>query len=466
MDEFNKDYELNNNGNEVNSNDEASFAENNFSSENNEPINFDDTVEFTEDADFLNELNFNNEEPVKSKFEPIDYTPILPYMEKEKASRGVKIFSFILAFAILLSGACLGGYFIGKNSNKITTSKIKVDLTAKPKDSDEYSAAQVYELLNESIVGIRVYNKNGLASDASGVIYSKDGYVVTNDHIYSEIGAPQFRVYTYDGKEYDAEYVAGDSISDLAVLKIKGKGFKPAVFGDSSQLVNGETVTAIGRPSDATADSSISQGLISAVSRRMTTTSNYSARLIQTDSAINPGSSGGALVNMYGQVIGITASKLAGVEYDAIGFAIPTVTMKRVVEQLISDGEVTDRAKLGITYTEINSITEKMGEYSSTGLYVVSVGEDSDLYGKLKEGDIITHINGNKITKDDIVLDVIENSKAGDSITVTVLNTKGVTKEYKAVLKANVGQSSYSKILNNSNSSEKNDGTFDFPFGE
>ena len=107
-----------------------------------------------------------------------------------------------------------------------------------------------------------------------------------------------------------------------------------------------------------------------------------------------------------------------------------------------------------------------MGEYASTGLYVVSVGEDSDLYGKIKEGDMITHINGIEITKDDIVLDVIENAKAGDTITVTVLFAKGSTKEFKAVLKANVGQSSYSEVLNSSDKSENNDGTFDFPFGD
>ena len=312
-----------------------------------------------------------------------------------------------------------------------------------------------------------VYNSAGEISDASGVIYSEDGYIVTNDHIYSEIAAPKFKIYMYDGTEYDAKYVAGDSISDLAVLKIDAKELKVAEFGDSREVVFGESVVAIGRPSDATGASSISKGIISSVSRRMTTTSSYSTNFIQTDSAINPGSSGGALVNMYGQVVGITSSKLAGEEYDAVGFAIPTVTMKRVVEQLISDGAVKDRAKLGISYTEIDSVTAEISGKSTVGLLIAEVTDDSDLHGKATAGDIITHIDGKEITNDDIVLDTLEALKAGDKITLTVVSQNGMSKDYIVTLKANVGHSSYSDTLKEPNgSSSNNNGTFDFPYGE
>ena len=302
------------------------------------------------------------------------------------------------------------------------------------------------------------------------MFYSEDGYIVTNDHIYAEIGAPKFKVYTSDGKEYDAVFVAGDQISDLAVLKIDASGFTPAEFGDSDQIVYGENVVAIGRPSDATHDSSITKGVISSTGRRVSTSSNYSAKLIQTDSAINPGSSGGALVNMYGQVIGITSSKLAGISYDAVGYAIPTKTMKRICEELIKDGKVTSRAKLGITYTAINSVTAEINGYDTVGLYVASVTEDSDLYGKVKEGDIITQINGINVTSDDIVLDIIENSVAGDTITVTVISGN-TTKTFEAELKANIGTSSYSSTINSESNADggsgnSGDGTFDFPFGE
>lgn len=417
----------------------------------------DDTVYFEDETE---NISLTNNTPV---FDNITFSSV-ESKNRGTSNKGVKVFSIILAIAIALSGACFGGYYIGKNSNK-TSSNVKVDLDAKPKKTDEYTAAQVYDMLNESIVGIRVYNAAGSAADASGVVYSKDGYIVTNDHSYAEIAAPKFKVYTFDGTEYDAVYVAGDTVSDLAVLKIKGNNFKAATFGDSRELIFGENVVAIGRPNDATSSSSISKGIVSAVSRRVTTTSSYSARLIQTDSAINPGSSGGALVNMYGQVIGITSSKLAGVQYDAVGFAIPTVTMKRVVEQLIANGRVIDRAKLGISYAEINSVTAEMNNFSTTGLHIEAIDEESDLFGKVTKGAIITHINGNKITNDDMVLDTIDDCKAGDKIVVTILLTNGTSKDFTVKLRANVGQSSYSENLNQSDNSSSG-GTFDFPFGE
>lgn len=405
-------------------------------------------------------------------YNPVNFSQVNPIEDYKPMSKGLKIFALIIAAIILLTGSCLTGYFIGKNTLKTKmfySNKVSVDLAAKPKDTDEMTEAQVYEAANESVVGIVVYNSKGKASQASGIVYSKDGYIVTNDHIYSEVTAPKFKVYTYDGKEYDAQYVAGDVISDLAVLKITANKLKPAEFGDSNEIFHGEHVVAIGRPSDATDASSITRGIISAVSRRVQTTSNYTSRLIQTDSAINPGSSGGALLNMYGQVIGVTSSKLASVEYDAVGYAIPTVTMKRIVEELIANGKVVSRAKLGVTYLAIDSISAEIGEYDTVGLYIDSVSEDSDLYGKAEKGDVITHINGLEVTSDDVVLDIIEQSRAGDKISVTILTSSGETKNITAVLKANVGESSYSEtesLKDSQNENSSNGGTFDFPFGE
>ena len=288
----------------------------------------------------------------------INYSDVLPINDYKPMSRGLKVFALIMAAVIMLTGASVAGYFLGRNSVSTGARKnVTVNLAAKPADTDEMTAAEVYEKVDSSVVGITIYNSEGSGSQASGVFYSEDGYIVTNDHIYSEVGAPKFKVYTADGKEYDAKYIAGDQVSDLAVLKIDGSGFTPAEFGNSDEIIYGENVVAIGRPSDATQASSITKGIISSTGRRVRTTSNYSAKLIQTDSAINPGSSGGALVNMYGQVIGITSSKLAGVSYDAVGYAIPTKTMKRICDELIKEGKVVSRAKLGITYTAINSVT-------------------------------------------------------------------------------------------------------------
>lgn len=435
--------------------------------------------------DFNNNQDFNNSEEFNGNFEnnaepqqnpsdeqpftpynPVNYTPVKEVKEYKPLSRGFKIFCIIMASVIALSGTCLVGYFIGKNNvNSISYSeKADLNLTAKPKDEDVLSAAQVYAKVNPSIVGIVIYNSSGKGSQASGVIYTEDGYVVTNDHIYSEIAAPKFKIYTYDGKEYDAKYVAGDKVSDLAVLKIDDEGFTPAVFGDSDEIIYGEDVVAIGRPNDAKSASSITMGIISATNRRVTTTTNYSSRLIQTDSAINPGSSGGALVNMYGQVIGITSSKLASTTQDAVGYAIPTTVMKRIVTELIEEGKVVSRAKLGITYNTIDSVNAEIGGYNYVGLYVVSVAQDSDLYGKINEGDVITQINGIDVTSDSIVLDIIEQCCAGDKITVTVVGSNGSAKTLDAVLRANVSESSYTEVDDSKNSQSESNSTNPFDF--
>ncbi len=440
-----------------------------------------DNAEDMNNISGVNEPQFASEETTNNNvvsedipvWNKVEYTPAGKIEDYKPMGRGLKIFCVVMAAVIALTAATAAGYFMGRGSmaHNYIGGKVEVDLAAKPTNKDQSTPAQVYQEVNESIVGIRVYNEAGQMSDASGVIYSKDGYIVTNDHIYSEIGAAKFKVFTFDGTEYDAVYVAGDTVSDLAVLKIEnGKGFKVAEFGDSQQLINGESVVAIGRPNDATDNSSITSGLISLTRRRVKTTSSYTASLIQTDSAINPGSSGGALVNMYGQVVGITSSKLAGVEYDAIGFAIPTKTMKRVVEQLIAHGQVKDRAKLGITYTEVNSVTAEIENYNAVGLLVVSVGEDSDIFGKVGEGDFITHVNGIEITNDDIVLDIIEDCKAGDTISLTVLLKNGNEADFDVKLRANISESSYSTVIGDREEPQENTesggGIFDFPFGE
>ncbi len=379
-------------------------------------------------------------------YNPVEYTPVKPVKDYKPMSRGLKVFTVVMAVVIALTGVCTVGYFSGRNSIETGTStSAKMDLAARPKNTDQMTEAEVYEKVNESIVGIVVYNSQGKSSQASGIVYSEDGYIVTNDHIYSEVPAAKFKIYAYDGKEYNATYVAGDVISDLAVLKVEGAKLKPAEFGNSDELFYGEHVVAIGRPNDATDPSSITRGVISALDRRVQTTSSYSSRLIQTDSAINPGSSGGALINMYGQVIGVTSSKLASVEYDAVGYAIPTTVMKRIVEELVREKKVVSRAKLGITYQAVDSIVAEINGYEFVGLLIDTVDEESGLYGKAEKGDIITHINGIEVTSDAIVLDIIEKSFAGDTISVTIVSKDGKSKTVKAELKANVGQSSYTE---------------------
>lgn len=391
-----------------------------------------------------------------------------------KSSKGLKIFCIVLAAIVAITGACSVGYLFGRMSLSPTNRKhTEIDLAARPTSGDEMTEAEVYEKLNESVVGIRVYNNSEEYSDCSGVVYSNDGYIVSNDHIYDDIPGAKFKVYTYDGKEYNATYVAGDQISDLTILKLEGASLKAATFGDSDELFCGEHVVAIGRPSGVKGASSITSGVITLPKRRVRLATNYSANLIETDSAINPGSSGGALVDMYGNVVGITSSKLAGSVYDSVCFAIPSRTVKRICEELIKEGKVTSRARLGITYTEIDSVAAEVRGIDTVGLYIADVSTESELYGKLYEGDIMTHINGIKITADTIVLDIIENSRAGDKITITIAKVDGGTAEFTVTLLANEGASSYlteeeaaAMLPEDDGSEESSSPSFNFPFGE
>ncbi len=376
--------------------------------------------------------------------------------------KGLRLFAFILAIIIVFTAGTATGYFLNRNVNNKT---VGADLASKPKDTAMMTESEVYAKVNDSIVGISVYNSSS-ASSASGVVYSKDGYIITNDHIYSEVSAAKFKIHMADGTEYDAEYVAGDTRSDLAVLKIKQTvNLTPAVIGNSSELYLGEPVVAMGRPTGANTKNNITSGIVSLLDSRTSATSKFSTKHIQTNAAINPGSSGGALLNMYGQVVGITSSKIAGAEYEGMGFAIPSITVKRVVDSLIKNGYVADRAKLGISYYEVDSISAEINKMTK-GFCIAEISEGSDIYGKAAVGDTITAVNGNEYTGADTILDVIENAKPGDTIVLTISNKSG-KKDITVKLLPDRGSSSYvTKETPKDNSSQHNTSEFTFPFGD
>lgn len=394
--------------------------------------------------------------------------------EKNYNSRkGLKIFAIVLALILAFSG-CVGfGYILGNSIPKISSGNstpVKPIIEFDEADENALSLSKVYEKVNPSIVGIMVYNTAGGVSSASGVIMTEDGYIITNDHIYSEVASPKFIIYMHDGKEFDAEYVGGDTRSDVAVLKITNldKKLIPASFADSDNLLIGQKVAAVGRPMDATLSSNITEGIISLLNVRVTVSSSYSNKVIQTDTAINPGSSGGALVNAYGQVVGITSAKIVGNEYEGIGYAIPTKTVKKVAESLVQHGKVVNRAKLGISYQAIDSLTIATSEYDTTGLLVAEV-TNSNLTSYLKKGDIIVSIDNQKIVNADIVLDVIENALPGDTINLGILRDgKGEVQTINAKLLADEGTSSLdtSAPKKNNDDSFNNGSSFTFPFGD
>ncbi len=395
------------------------------------------------------------------------------YIKREK-SGGFRVFTIIISVVLIVALVFTCGYFVGNfNQKSVSTKNNSLSTKASAK---VYTADQVYSKINPSVVGIVVYTAKGVVSNASGVIYSSDGYIVTNDHIYSEAEDPKFKVVLYNGKEVNAKYIAGDSRSDLSVLKISASDLTAADFGNSDECINGEDVVAIGRPSGATSNSNITKGIISANSIRVSLKSgSYSEKFIQTDTAINPGSSGGALCNIYGQVIGVTSSKLVGENYENVGYAIPSVKVKKIVNSLIKNGYVNSRGVLGVTYTEIDTVTAEVNKVKP-GLLIYSVKESSSLYNKADKNDIITHVNGKAITSSEVILDIIEEHKPGDTLILTVYSpeTKKTTK-ISAVLKEDKGSSSYKTKDNSNNNSSKNDNSkennrsqynaseFDFP---
>ena len=440
-------------------------------------------IDFSNSDVYIDEPNGSNhtdsqsfgEENTHAPIEPI--SPIMPRIEKNEytpidsktTGKGIKVFAVVIALMVIISACVTGGYYLGKNSNEIST----VDLASKPEVENALTVSQIYNNVSPSVVGIYVYNyEDGISATATGVVYSQEGYIITNDHIYDNIPAAKFKIYTHDKKMYSAEYFAGDTRSDLAVLKItdaNGATFKPAQFGNSKESVVGESVIAIGRPNGATNPSIASEGIISIVSTRVSTTSSYTSSLIQTDCAINPGSSGGALCNIYGQVIGITSAKLVGSEYDGVGYAIPTTTVKKVVDSLIKHKTVKNRARLGISYLHIDELTAEISELPC-GLKIAAIDQSSDLYGKSVEiNDIITHINGTPITDSNIILDIIDNSLPGDTLDLKIysVNTKK-TVDITVKLLEDKGSSSYTtkKQENNQDNQEYNSSEFNFPNGE
>lgn len=427
-------------------------------SEDDEVLQQDESEIQNEDIDVLDSTEIFEAEQQDSLIEEAK--------DSADAKRGLKVFLAAIIIVLLLCITAAAGYLIAKFDNNSKTQNPTFNLAQKPTDEVALSSEEIYYDVNPSVVGIVIYDSTGPKTQATGIVYSEDGYIITNDHIYSEVPNAQFRIYTYDNKEYDATFVAGDSRTDIAVLKINSAGFFPPQFGDSSQVTYGETVYAIGRPLDATAASSITNGIVSFTDRRVVSDGNYSIELIQSTAIINPGSSGGALVNEYGQVVGITTSKKVASGYEAVCYSVPTVTVKSVVESLIANGTVIGRARLGVSYNMIDSVTAKI-KNCPVGIYVAEVSSESSLYGKVSAGDYIVSVNGDKITSDDVLLDVIEASKPGDIISVEIIHSHGTTETVSVKLIAAESTSSYTTDFSGNDSSlpESNGGTFDFPYG-
>lgn len=265
-------------------------------------------------------------------------------------------------------------------------------------------------------------NNNGEltpAGEGSGIIFTEDGYIVTNQHVVD--GATSLKVVTSDGLTYEAKLIGEDTQTDLAVIKVSTDDpLTPASFGDSSDLQVMDEVMAIGNPGGLELNSSVTYGRVSALNRQVTNSdTGYSIECIQTDAAINPGNSGGALVNMDGLVVGINSSKIVATGYEGLGFAIPTNLVQPVVSDLIEYGYVKDRAALGFSGQYIDSLTASFYGMSA-GYYITRVTSREAQEAGLTRGDMITAIDGTQIVSSSTLTSFLVNKKPGDVVTLTV----------------------------------------------
>lgn len=260
----------------------------------------------------------------------------------------------------------------------------------------------------------------------SGIIFKEDGYIVTNQHVID--GASEISVILNTGEEFSATLVGQDTQTDLAVLKIDPGDTKltAATLGDSTTVQVGETAVAIGNPLGQEFSGSVTAGIISAVNRTMTI-DNRTYNLLQTDAAINSGNSGGALINQYGEVIGINSVKLSTTGVEGMGFAIAISEAKPIIDDLMSTGYVTGRPLVGISIKD-----------TGYGLFIAAVSEGSGAEeAGLKVNDMILEVDGQKVSTADEVNEIRDQKKAGDYLTFKILRD-GETMEVQVRLMENV----------------------------
>ncbi|HOO25698.1 MAG TPA: trypsin-like peptidase domain-containing protein, partial [Clostridiales bacterium] len=382
------------------------------------------------------------------------YTPPPPPPPQKPKKKGLKTFfallAVVVAISLLASSFSLGRltaktYKHNSQTNEETTNSgpsLNVHETPtdgmKPSENGKLSTVEVAEKVKPSVIGITVYTRqssggfqtNQAAGEGSGVVMGTDEkseytYIVTCAHVINDNNA-NIVVQLEDGTQKDAELVGYDMRTDIGVIKVKMKGLKAAEFGDSKALRVGEQVFAVGNPGGSEFFGSFTSGVVSAIDRPVNSSIGYTMELIQHDAAINPGNSGGALVNSYGQVVGINSQKIIASEYEGMGFAIPISAAKSIVDSLIKFGYVPNRPKLGITYYSANSnqtysMVVALKDLPAGTLYINEISPDSDLANtEARRGDLITAVNGKNLDTANVLLKLIDEGKVGDVLELTL----------------------------------------------
>lgn len=307
-----------------------------------------------------------------------------------------------------------------ENGPQISTQETSESTTAS-------TANSAYKKVSSSVVCITSYEAGTdyaltESGEGSGIIISSDGYIATNSHVVNDSTKTGVMITLSNNEQYLGTIIGIDKKTDLAVIKISAENLTPADFADSDKLVVGQEVYAIGNPGGSAFSNSLTTGTVSAVNRVLS--SNSYVKYIQTDAAINPGNSGGALVNEYGQVIGINTAKLVATDYEGMGFAIPSNTVKEIINKLIKYGYVNDRGTIGIEGKTCSLYSSKANNVPQ-GMIITKISTESSLYStQTKEGDIITAVNGTEIKTSIEFIDQLREFKPGDKVTLTIFRTK------------------------------------------
>ena len=355
----------------------------------------------------------------------------MPHRSRKSGRRLVIGLCSVAAACLLFAGGAVATYFVTGSSQTDSSASASTDsgstptmqINSKPSDSspsssDGMSGEDIYKKVSPSVVSVISTTSEGQGS-GSGVIMSKDGYIITNNHVVE--GAQSVSVQLSDSSSLDATIVGTDEQTDLAVIKVSSSAdLTAAEFGDSDELQPGEYAYAIGSPGGVQFANTITGGRISAINRDLTVNDRVMS-LIQTDASINNGNSGGALINEYGQVVGITSAKLSGNAFgsatvEGMGFAIPINTAKDIVDEIIQNGYVSGRPSIGITGQNVESAD---GKVSGVQGYSIDSRAKAASEG-LQVGDVITAVDGTPTPTMDDVNTVKEGKKAGDKLTLSV----------------------------------------------
>ena len=331
-----------------------------------------------------------------------------------------------IAVKIANSKTTSGNIVVYENNTPATTVVTTLNDISDIVTQVENSVVEVY---TEEVVYSAFYGSYITEGAGSGVIFTEDGYIVTNNHVVED--ARSVTVKLHSGKEYKAEVIATDQQTDLALIKIDAKNLQPATLGDSDALKAGQPCMAIGNPL-GTLGGTVTTGIISALSRNIKI-DNQEMTLLQTNTAISPGNSGGGLFDYSGNLIGIVNAKSSGESIEGIGFAIPVNDAKEVIFQLMQYGYVIGRPMLGIGCTSVESM-QQIYQYGvrSYGVLVNKLLTDEAKESGLQENDLIIMIDEISISSLSDMRSALMNYIAGDTVTLTVLReNKKVTVELK-----------------------------------